>query len=797
MENENLNHVNNDFSAESSSVINENGFLFDIKPELIKKEAKEQARLFKEQERILSDALEQALFIKEQEKIYDNAKAQAIIISSENKILDEAKEQANILNDHIKIYDNAKAQAFLINSNNKILDEAKEQANIIKTKKKIYDEAKEQAKIIKDDYDKKYKKIHEEADEQANLLFNKQGKLPSKKVEKPKYYSSHKTNTKALKIVIIVVTILIVLFFGILFVKGLFSRSTRYRTFMIYMVGSDLESSGAYGSYDLADISAANINLKENNVILMVGGAKKWHNFVNKDEVAMYELTEGGFKKVKSYELSSMGGVNHLENFLDYAYTNYKAEHYDMIFWNHGLGAMAIEQDEIYNRPILLTELDEAFRNSPFNEEKLEVVIFNNCLAGNIHFASIMKNYAQYMVGSEESFYVSSYLDRLNFIEDVQVTDGPSDVGMRYINRSDQSIVSIEENFDRTLDTTLALIDLSKIDLVETEVNNFFSSIDLDEYYYRVSAARSNSFTYGIISKDFDLVDILEFAYNLRPFADENSFEALAASLDSAVLYNSTNNNHSNGLSIYFPFYGSSEYKESGIELFRRMWNNDEYVNFISDYYDINNGYRRARRSGQSDVLKMENNIEYNGDNISIVLSDKEREEYQRANIYVFEKRDDNYYLLLKSSKGTLTDNVLSFSDLKVLTTDNNYKVSLSDGDSPRIKGAIDDIDVIANVGINGNDVTLNDFILDSGDLPSSGIVEREDNSELSLYILKYNLYDNGMFDGDFAETVEKEKIQINSNQLKLVNDISNTYVLVEMYDINNDVLYSNLLNVE
>ena len=57
---------------------------------------------------------------------------------------------------------------------------------------------------------------------------------------------------------------------------------------------------------------------------------------------------------------------------------------------------MAIEQDEIYNRPILLTELDEAFRNSPFNEEKLEVVIFNNCLAGNIHFASIMKNYAQY-----------------------------------------------------------------------------------------------------------------------------------------------------------------------------------------------------------------------------------------------------------------------------------------------------------------------------------------------------------------------------------------------------------------
>ena len=755
-------NLNNDFSEESSSVINENGFLFDIKPELIKKEAKEQARLFKEQERILSDALEQALFIQEQEKIYDNAKAQAIIISSNNRILDEAKEQANIL----------------------------------KTNEKIYSDALEQAKLIKENNDKKFNKIHEEADEQANLLFNQQRKLPPKKPENVKYYSSHKTNTKAIKIVIIVVTVLFVLFFGIIFIKGLMSRQTRFRTFMIYMVGSDLESSGAYGSYDLADISAANINLRENNVVLMVGGAKKWHNFVNKDEVAMYELTETGFVKVKSFELSSMGGVNHLETFLNYAYKNYKAEHYDMIFWNHGLGAMAFEQDEIYNRPILLTELDQAFKNSPFKDEKLEIVIFNNCLAGNVHFASIMKNYAKYMVGSEESLYVSSNLDRLNFLEDVQVTDGPTDVGMHYINRNDQSMYTIEETFNRRLDTTLSLIDLSKIDNVEKELNNFFGSIDLDDNYYNVSAARTNSFTYGIISRDFDLVDILEFAYNLRPYTDDSNFEALAASLDQAVLYNSTNNNHSNGLSIYFPYYGSTEYKENGLELFGRLWN-DNYVNFISDYYYINNGYRRARRSGQSDVLYMENNIEYDGEKVSVVLSDKEVNDYQRANVYVFEKKDDDYYLLLKSSKGILTDNVLTFNDLKVLTTDNNYKVSLDDGDVPRIKGSIDDIDVISDVSIVDNKVELNSFILDSGELPSVGIVEREENSKLSLYVLKYNLFDSGLFDGDFANTVEKEKIEINNDNLKITNDLSNTYVLVEMYDMNNDVFYSNLLNIE
>ena len=173
------------------------------------------------------------------------------------------------------------------------------------------------------------------------------------------------------------------------------------RTFMIYMVGSDLESKSSQGTYSISEIVPANIDLRNNNIILMVGGAKKWHNFVNPEEVAIYELTSSGFNKVKNDIELNMGEKSTLTEFLNYSYSNYPAEKYDLIFWNHGLGAFGLEHDEVAEDFININELDNAFKDSKFNSTKLELAIFYNCLTENIHMANVMSKYSEVMLGSE------------------------------------------------------------------------------------------------------------------------------------------------------------------------------------------------------------------------------------------------------------------------------------------------------------------------------------------------------------------------------------------------------------
>ena len=277
-----------------------------------------------------------------------------------------------------------------------------------------------------------------------------------------------KPKRNKLFIAFLVVAILLSCFF---LYKILFGRSTdKYRTFMIYMVGSDLESKSKQGTFSLSDIVGENIDLRNNNVLLMVGGASKWHNnYINKDEIGMYKLTKSGFEKIKSLPVESMGSSGVLEKFLDFAYAEYPAEKYDMIFWNHGLGAIGIEQDELSKDFLTINELNNAFRNSPFNSEKLELTIFYNCLASNLHIANIMKSYSQYMVASEEIFYLAKSLNRLSFLEKVKTSDSAYDIGYHFIEQSDKVVNAYNSSHAKKIDSTLSIIDLQEIDKLNTK----------------------------------------------------------------------------------------------------------------------------------------------------------------------------------------------------------------------------------------------------------------------------------------------------------------------------------------
>lgn len=608
-----------------------------------------------------------------------------------------------------------------------------------------------------------------------------------------------KSNWKPVAIVLpilIILPLLVLFLFSLSF--GNKSGGYKYRTFMMYMVGSDLESSGSIATFDLNDIKGSNIDLDNINVLLMVGGSKKWHNFVSEDEIAIYELTKSGFKKVKSSSPVNMGSAATLSSFIEYVHNNYESEKYDMVFWNHGFGAIGLEHDEISDDFISIVELNEVFAASPFKDNKLELVIFNNCLAGNVHFASVMKNYAEYMVASEEVMYVGSVIDRLNFLNEVEKDDDGYDIGLAYVNKSDESINKLNK-LGKNLDSTLSIIDLSKVDELEENINNYFGSIDLDNNYRLISIARRKTHTYGKEDNNaYDTVDLYELTESLKLFSDKDITESLQDSLKETVKYNSAYNEYSNGLAIYFPYYGNTEYITSHLYAFDKLWDND-YIDFINSYYSLSSSAKRAHRAGSDDeILYLKNNITNENDTVKIELTNEEKEAYQKANIYVFEKDNDKYQLLLKSDDLYLENNNLVFDQYKLLKTSNSKTISsIYSNGIYKVYGKYNDSDVIVKIENQNGEGKISDVLVDSGNKPTGGFIDYN-GEDISFSKVKYNILDNDKIIEDWEESIEKELIDNKNIDIMIVGEsLNNCYVLIELFDVNNDVYYSKLTEIK
>ena len=640
---------------------------------------------------------------------------------------------------------------------------------------------------------------------------NRSGYVPPRNVDRPlsslnggsvpPVYQNYQGKKKSkIGLFLVLAVFIIAIAVGIIFIakKEYRNANMKNRTFMIYMVGSDLESENSMATFDLQDVEKANVDFENTNVVLMVGGSKKWHNYVQTDEIGIYELTKDGFKKKKSLPVDSMGTISSLETFLDYSYDNYPAEKYDLLFWNHGMGALGLELDEIKNDFLDINELSRAFKNSPFAKEKLEVVIFNNCLAGNYHFANIMSNYAEYMVGSEEIMYVAKIIDRLNFIEDIKVSDNGYDIGKLYVDQSDKSMNKINSYGVRKYDTTMSIIDLSNIDNLDKKINEFFKSVDLNNNYSSIARARMKTHTYsGEVQYVYDTVDLYELVDALTPYTtNKSAADNLKKEIKNTVMYNTSNNNYSNGISIYFPYYGNTEYVETHMYLFDTLWKND-YTKFISNFYDSNKSTKRARRAiTGSEINKLSGNVNVNGNYISIELNGEEMDNFQRANVYVFDKNDNKYELLLKSNNVNLEDGRLTYNHYGLLKSESHYLTLIDEGNY-KVYETLEGKNLITDIKIENGKINLVSSRVDSGKTPSGGIYEERTETKTSLYLLNYNLFDQDEINPEWDDTLEREVIEIeNIDDLVIDESLNGHYVLIEMYDINNDVFYSELKEI-
>ncbi len=434
------------------------------------------------------------------------------------------------------------------------------------------------------------------------------------------------------------------------------------RTIMIYMVGADLESGSGLASRDLLDLDYKKINANNTKVVLMAGGSKGWHNtYIDSNKTAIYELGPNGFTIVDNHELTNMGNSENLSYFLNYVHDNYKTSKYNFIFWNHGGAVDGSEYDELNNSDNLsIPEIKQAFENGPFKgNNKLEVISFRTCLNATLEIANTLKDYGKYLVASEEVTVGSRFDSALGFINQIKPTDKPEVFGRKQIDCYTRTVTTAcnaeqEVELDKNLcvNFTYSIIDLSKINAVNKELDTFSLDVNkkLASNYNDVVKVRASLKQYPLTDADeYDMVDLINLANGLTKYS--SNAKSLINSVNNAVVYNSTNNDYSNGLSIYFP-YNSASF----LTKYPNLTASKNYSDLLFSFYNMKNTTKVSSFNTFSMKKGSAKTTKEGGADFEIDLTADQVNNFAKASCFVFVDMKDGYHKLVYVSTSPYLD---------------------------------------------------------------------------------------------------------------------------------------------
>ena len=499
--------------------------------------------------------------------------------------------------------------------------------------------------------------------------------------------SSSNMINKILVIVIVCVGLFTLLFVG----KTILDRS-KNRVVMIYMVGADLESKNGLATRDLSDLDYKKLKANNTKVVLIAGGAKAWkNNYIDVNETAIYYLGENGFEKVDSRPITNMGSTDNLTYFLNYVYKNYKASKYNFIYWNHGGAVDGSEYDELSNDNLKLVEMSKAFYDSPFkNNNKLETISFRTCLNSTIEMANIYKNYAKYLIASEEITIGSQMDSAIKFLNNVKPTDNPVEFGKKQIEGY-KSVVnntcnyiqskSLDENY--CTNSTYSITDLSKIDDLSKKVNDFAADLNskLSSNYRDFSRIRANMRQYAEDDLGYDMIDLYDLAESFDKYSIKS--KALRESIDKAVVYNWTNNDYSHGLSVYFPYNGNYF-----LSKYDTMSTSSDYTKLVNNFYKMKSGMKiSSYNSFSNNTLSVSKKDEKEAD-VEVELTEEQINNMAKASYLVFVDTKDGYHKAIYNGfdvkvegnklKASVRDRLLRISDSEY-EDENNWMLLLEE----------------------------------------------------------------------------------------------------------------------
>ncbi len=371
-------------------------------------------------------------------------------------------------------------------------------------------------------------------------------------------------------------------------------------TIMVYMTAdNDLEP---FSLSDLTEMSAVGSS-SDVNIVVQIDRSPEYSSdaVVNLPDFTTTKrilVQKDNLQELSDLGELNMGDTNTLKDFISWTLQNYPAQKYALVIWDHGLSWQGAGQDETNNDGLTLSEISTALKdiNQWFN-----LIGFDECLMGSIEVAYEMSFYGNVLVASEETepgvgWNYDAILTELSQSPEMNEYE----LAQLIVNAYKQGVA--EEVPEQLFETTLAAIDLTRIDMVLDSLNNFFYylgnnatsisdlipveiAVDQSEVY-----GKSNPFEGG---QFFDLYNIAQYLSLLSP-EPELSFLAdnVKASIDSIIYYrwSAPERPHSHGLSIWWPME-ESDY-DSSINDYRN-------IKFVAEtnWEDFLTGYKGLKAS--------------------------------------------------------------------------------------------------------------------------------------------------------------------------------------------------------
>ena len=374
--------------------------------------------------------------------------------------------------------------------------------------------------------------------------------------------------------------------------KGGKNPKKEYSIF-VYMVGSDLEASYGYATRDMQEMEDSGIDFSANNLVIYAGGSRMWKSDIPSNQNNVLDMSREGEARVvaATKHTSDMGAPETLAAFLEYGVEYYPADHYALIFWDHGGGSVyGYGNDTLYSGDsLLLSEMDSVMAASPFGvsgKAHLDWVGFDACLMSTAENAAVWSKYADYLIASEETEpgdgWCYSFLDVMNGEKSTEI------IGKAVVDAFREYYEAKKSPLNDP-DITLALMDLGKTAGLIDSINALVGSMEkgLAEHNFpELARKRTNTKMFGLRdsrSTAYDLLDIRDLAEEMAQQYPDAALEVTKV-LNDMIVYSTVEVEGACGLSVYFPGENRELYEAVSADKNRNMFISERFAEFAEQY---------------------------------------------------------------------------------------------------------------------------------------------------------------------------------------------------------------------
>ncbi len=329
-------------------------------------------------------------------------------------------------------------------------------------------------------------------------------------------------------------------------------------TLLVYIVGSDLESGSNAATTDIAEMIAGATSTEYVNVLLLTGGSNKpgW-------ETPRSFLIADGQQTELTFQPSStnMANPNNVTEFINWGIANYPAQSYMLDLWNHGGELRGFGWVDGTEDHLSINQIQQAIGQTAFitGGNKFDVIGFDACLMASLEVQSMLKDYASFYIGSEETEPGHGW----NYTPIIEAMEGG---GALYGDQIGTIIVdsykqhAIDEGTWNT-GVTLSLMNMANITALETKLQVLLNKIGTENKEFALQRSVSASEEYGksaqVPAVSSDVVDLGDLLKQVKKFDASLTAEVdeVVAALNDAVVHNinDTGRPKASGMTIYFP----------------------------------------------------------------------------------------------------------------------------------------------------------------------------------------------------------------------------------------------------